>query len=224
MAVAATRYWTAVGGVVVFFLLLYFVLDAMDIALLHAPETWVGRGGTVGAVTGVALLVADVVLPVPASIVMVANGTMFGFLVGAFLSIVGRSGAFLFGYWLGARALPLARRYIPESDMASARALLDRSSTFAILLTRPVPILSETMAIVAGVSSLPLLRSLLLAIVGSLPEALLFAAAGAYAARFDTTVLVFAALLLISAAFWVRSRRRAKIPVTTSESAAQRES
>lgn len=48
--------------------------------------------GAVAAAVGVGLLVADVVLPVPSSVVMVAHGALFGVGLGAALSMLGRIG------------------------------------------------------------------------------------------------------------------------------------
>ena len=225
MTRAINRYWAAVAGLSVFFLLLFFVFDALNVPLLQDPQQWLGEAGIVGALLGMGLLIADVVLPVPSSIVMVANGTMFGLLGGALLSLAGRAGAFLFGYYLGAKSQGFARRHIPESQMNAAHALIETRGALAIILTRPVPILSETMSIVAGLASLPLGKSLFLAILGSVPEALLLAATGAYAATLDNTFLVFGALLLVTGLYWAASRRRkadvaATVPARNSASAA----
>jgi len=53
----------------------------------------------------------------------------------------------------------------------------------AILVTRPVPLLAETTAIVVGSSPLGWGRMALAALAGSFPGALLYALTGAVAAR-----------------------------------------
>ena len=52
---------------------------------------------------GVGLLVSDVALPVPSSVVMVAQGAVFGLVVGALLALLGGVGATMTAYLLGRR-------------------------------------------------------------------------------------------------------------------------
>ena len=84
-------------------LLLFGLVEALGIPLLTNPTASLTRLGALAAPLGVALLVADVVLPVPSSLVMVARGAPFGVAVGALLSLVGSLGAGLFGFGLGRR-------------------------------------------------------------------------------------------------------------------------
>jgi len=60
-----------------FFLLLFFVVEALGVQLLTDPTPWMRHGGVLAAVLGVSLLIADVLLPVPSSLVMVAHGALF---------------------------------------------------------------------------------------------------------------------------------------------------
>jgi hypothetical protein len=60
------------GGMLAFFLGLFFLVEGLGIPLLVEPTPWLNRGGVPAAALGVGLLVADVLLPVPSSLVMVA--------------------------------------------------------------------------------------------------------------------------------------------------------
>jgi hypothetical protein len=65
------------GGMLAFFLCLFFVVEALGIPLLVDPTPWLKHGGVLAAVLGVGLLIADVLLlPVPSSLVMVAHGAL----------------------------------------------------------------------------------------------------------------------------------------------------
>src|SRR5436190_208419 len=61
--------------------------------------------GPLAAITGVALLIADVFLPIPSSLVMIAHGALFGTAIGALLSPTGSVASALVGFALG-RATP----------------------------------------------------------------------------------------------------------------------
>src|SRR5215210_9077073 len=97
------RYLLVMGGMLAFFLGLFFLVEALGIPLLVDPTPWLNRGGVLAASLGVGLLIADVLLPVPSSLVMVAHGALFGVLVGTLLSLLGSMGAAMFGFWLGRR-------------------------------------------------------------------------------------------------------------------------
>ena len=79
------RYLVVIAAVFVVFLLLFIAVEALGIPLLIDPTPWMRRGGVLAAALGVSLLVADVLLPVPSSLVMVAHGALFGVLIGTLL-------------------------------------------------------------------------------------------------------------------------------------------
>ncbi len=207
---ATKRYWLAITLISSVFLVLYLIVEGLKIPVLSDPSPFLNAPGIITALGGIIILILDVLLPVPSSFIMVANGALFGIFLGTLLSLVGRTSAFFFGYYLGTKALPYAKRFISEKEMAKANSLLEKWGVLAIVLTRPLPILSETMAVTAGFSSIPLKRSLVAASLGSLPEAFLFAATGAVAASLNNIVLIFLATLLLAAVFYLFSRARRK--------------
>ena len=84
-------------------LLLFAVVEAAGVPLLTDPLPTLRAAGALAAVLGVALLVADVAVPVPASLVMLAHGALFGLLPGAALSLLGGVGATAVGFAVGRR-------------------------------------------------------------------------------------------------------------------------
>jgi uncharacterized membrane protein YdjX (TVP38/TMEM64 family) len=87
-----------------------------------------------------------------------------------------------------------------------ANYLLKRWGMLAIIVTRPVPLLAETIAIMAGTSSMGWGNVALAALLGSLPPALLYALTGASVAKFQNTALVFVFVLLVAGFFWIFGR------------------
>jgi uncharacterized membrane protein YdjX (TVP38/TMEM64 family) len=195
------------GGMLAVFLILFFLVEALGISLLVDPTPWLKQGGFWAAALGVALLIADVLLPVPSSLVMVAHGALFGVVVGTLLSLLGSTGAAVFGFWIGRRGGKLLERLVTAEERARANRLLERWGTLAIVVTRPIPLLAETVAIMAGASPLGWGRTTLAAFAGSLPPALLYALTGASAGRFQNTALMFVFVLLITGIFWIVGRQ-----------------
>ena len=191
---------------VVFFLMLFFLVEALGVPLLADPTPWMKHGGVVAASIGVSLLIADVLLPVPSSLVMVTHGALFGVVTGTFLSLLGSVGAALFGFAVGRRGGPLLTRLVTPEERARADRMLARWGSLAVVVTRPIPLLAETVAIMAGTSPLGWGRMALAALIGSLAPALLYALTGAAVANFQSMSLMFGVVLMVTGLFWLAGR------------------
>lgn len=214
------RYAGIAASVLTFFLLLYVLVEALDVGALTDPSAALNRPGVGSAAVGVGLLVADAVLPVPSSLVMLAHGALFGVLVGALLSIVGRLGSALAGFWIGRKGGRYMARLVSDDERERANALLARWGALAVLITRPVPLLAETVTVLAGASRMRWATLALAATLGSLPEAVLYAVAGSVAARFHNAALVFLAMVVVASAFWlVLSRAGARLEADVARNA-----
>ncbi|HVR96787.1 MAG TPA: VTT domain-containing protein [Thermoanaerobaculia bacterium] len=201
------RFWLLTGMMMAVFLALFGLAEALHVPLLTDPSPWLSRNHAAAALAGFGLLVGDVVLPVPSSLVMMAHGALFGVAGGTLLSLAGALGAGLFGFAIGRRGGPLYTRLVPEEERRRADALLREWGDLAIVVTRPIPILAETVAILAGASPLGWGRMTAATLAGSLPAALIYALTGAAAARLDNVALIFSLVLLVAGLFWVIGRR-----------------
>jgi uncharacterized membrane protein YdjX (TVP38/TMEM64 family) len=93
------------------------------------------------ALTGGALLAADVMLPIPSSIIGTLLGARVGFAYGFLAAFIGMMAGQTAAYWL---ARLFAWRWRPQLATAEAPALA------VIFVSRPVPVLAEAVALTAG--------------------------------------------------------------------------
>lgn len=201
--VALRQYLLLVGGIVLILGVLFAAVEALGVPLLTDPSPWLDRGGWWAVAVGVGLLLVDVVLPVPSSVVMVANGAILGVVLGTVLSLVGSTGAAMVGFLIGRRGGGLLRRIVSPGEIDRANRLLDRWGLLAIVVTRPIPLLAETMAIIAGTSRLGWRPVLGAVVAGAIPASLLYAVTGALASGFASGAIVFVVVLLMAGLFWV---------------------
>ena len=183
--------------------------EAFDVTLLVDPGETIATGG-LAAWIGVGLLVADIVLPVPSSVVMLAHGALFGVVPGAALSILGRTGNAMVGIWIGRGAgNVLGRRALGRSGSESGREaeLVARWGLTAVVLTRPIPVLAESTLIAAAAMGLSPFAVVAAAVVGTLPEAVVYAVAGDMAASFASGAIVFLAVLALATVAWLATSR-----------------
>ncbi|MBW3630881.1 MAG: VTT domain-containing protein [Gemmatimonadetes bacterium] len=204
------KYWKVAGALFGLLLALFFLFEALEIPIFTDPSGIIGRGGTTAALVGVGLLVVDVFLPVPSSFVMVAHGALFGVWVGTLLSMFGQMGAALLGSAVGRAGGPLMERMVSPEEKVRADRFVRRWGALAIVVSRPIPLFAETVAILAGVSRVSWLRVALAAAAGSLPPALLYALTGAVADSFQSAALMFGFVILMTGLTWMIGTRLGK--------------
>lgn len=200
-------YWKVAGVLLGALLAMFLLFESLEIPLLTDPSGIIGEGGIPAAALGVGLLIVDVFLPVPSSFVMVAHGALFGVWFGTLLSMFGQMGAALLGFAIGRAGGPLMQRMVSPEEKARADRFVTRWGALAIVISRPIPLFAETVAILSGASPLKWYRVALAAGAGSLPPALLYAMTGAIADDFSSAALMFAFVLGITALFWFLGRR-----------------
>ncbi len=197
-----------VGGA----LLVFGLVESAALPLLTDPLPAMRSAGVATALLGVGLLTADVVLPVPSSVVMVAHGALFGLVPGAALSLLGGVSAALVGFALGRRGRAAVERVTTPAQRARADRLLTRWGPWAVVATRAVPVLAETVAVLAGTSSMRWSVLIGAGAAGSAVPALLYAAAGAGADTAASTVLALVLALALSGLVATIGRLRRSSP------------
>jgi len=174
--------------IIVPFLLFGSQIDEWFGALLAS-----GASPLVFAPVIVGLLVLDVVLPIPSSIVNTAAGSLLGFVGGAVACWAGMCASCAFGYWIGMTGgVRAARRFVGEIELNKAVNLAQSLGTEAIVLSRAVPVLAEASVIAAGVVRVPFARFFLVTGLANLGIACAYAAIGAYAISVHSFLLAFA--------------------------------
>lgn len=183
-------------------LLMFIFAEGLGIPFLTEDNYPQQEANPVSGVINTGLLLVDVVLPVPSSVVMIVNGALFGLVGGALLSLVGSLGGSALGYLLGRGNQPLVARFVGEADLARARKFMARWGVLALVASRPVPILAETVSIVAGTAGIGLRTTVLAAALGLTPIVILYAYVGATASTLESGLLAFGMVMLTASLTW----------------------
>ena len=197
----AKMYWRFIGITFFTFLLLFIVAEALGVEFLKSPEQMGEWTLPVAATVGVLLLVADILLPVPSSMVMVAHGSLFGVVGGSALSIVGSVGAAMIGYWLGSGGKRWLSKWFGAEDFAVGNRFFAQWGVFSVIVSRPIPLINETISIAAGAGNLGWKKMLLGALLGTLPTAIAYAWAGTHLGAQDVGIYAFLAVIGVSGLF-----------------------
>jgi uncharacterized membrane protein YdjX (TVP38/TMEM64 family) len=130
---------------------------------------------------GIALIWADLVLPIPQTAVIAALGIIYGTLLGGLLGSLGLITGGLLGYGLMlTSARRLVQRFVGPRSLHKMESLFDRGGAWAIVLTRSLPYsVPEAMVFLAGLAGMPMRKFIAALTIGSVPTAFAFAAIGA---------------------------------------------
>jgi uncharacterized membrane protein YdjX (TVP38/TMEM64 family) len=159
---------------------------------------------------GWGLIVADLVLPVPATVIMAYFGMTWGVLLGG---LAGATGSLLAGW----AAYTLSRLLGPRAANALAGAegihrlqhFFDRYGLFAVAVSRSLPLLPEAISCLAGLSRMNFARYTLACTAGALPVATISAFIGQVGRANDEPLWafvlsgIFPVLLILPVSWWL---------------------
>ncbi|MFM9011733.1 MAG: VTT domain-containing protein [Planctomycetota bacterium] len=167
------------------------------------------------AVAEVGILAADILLPVPSSLVTTLGGASLGVVTGTVCGWLGMTLGSLAGWLLGRGC---ARRGVAALDADARATLASRERQFGplvVVLTRPLPILAEAAALLAGAAAMPLTSFLAASASANLAIALAWSLAGSLGHGADSlqwvTVAAVAAPALVATLVAMRGRSSGRI-------------
>jgi 3-dehydroquinate synthase len=156
-----------------------------------------------GALTviAIALLAADSVAPVPATLVIMYVAAKAGWVAGIIAGTVGMSAGVLAAAWLGRVAVGrIAPKFFPDAELARLRDSLQRRLTLTLACLRSVPVLAETSIILAAAMGIPTGRIFRVTVLPNFLVATIYSVAADDS--FATAAITFLATLVASYAVW----------------------
>ncbi len=150
-----------------------------EIFSLAGSVQWLRSAGPWGWAAGVLLLMGDLVLPIPSTVVISALGFIYGIFLGGIIASTGLIAAGVAGYGVGFLCgEKLARRWLGEHDFNRGQALFAQGGGWLIAVSRAIPILPEVISCTAGLVRMPFSKFLTALACGCLPMGFVFAAIG----------------------------------------------
>ena len=205
LVLRASVLFGALAGVL---LIAMVVVEAFGPRFINDPSTWLAEATLLIAALSVLLLAVDVVLPVPSTVVLVANGTIFGFAVGSVVSTLGLTASALLGYALGRRGASVTERFVGPATMHWLTTRVERHGLWAIGAARAVPLASELSALAAGASAMRRAPFVAAAIVGASAASIPLALLGAGSLDGGTTAVIAITAVAAGGALWLGGRVR----------------
>ncbi len=178
---------------------------------------WMRQYGNWAWAVGIGLLIADLFLPIPGTVIMAGLGFIYGPILGG---LVGSLGSFLsgsFAYILCRQVGEKAARWIlGPKDFDRGQHIFKHNGGWIVAISRWLPVFPEVVACMAGLSRMPIHLFLIALACGSLPLGFTFAYIGSAGIENPTLALGLSAglpvLLWLFAQYWLRRLASAKYP------------
>ena len=202
------RFIAVFVGLSVIFLIPFLIWgDLFDAALTREGSiSWMESFGPLGWLAGIGLLVLDLVIPIPSTIIMSALGYLYGAVPGGLLATLGSCLSGLLGYFLcrcfGIRA---AARLVGEEPLGEMETTFRQMGGWLVVLSRWLPLFPEVVACMAGLARMPFPVFLVALVCGSLPLGFVFALIGSLGVSSPFSALALSAVL--PPLLWLAARR-----------------
>ncbi len=152
--------------------------------------------GKLGWLAAIALLISDLVLPIPTGAVLGALGILYGPLLGGVVGSLGSFLAGMLGYLLCRRyGRPMAVRLAGNSTMQRGEVLFRERGGWMVVLSRWLPVLPEVVACLAGLARMRASHFCSALACGVIPVAFTFAMLGHKGSETPAKTLILCAVL-----------------------------
>ncbi|MDN5309803.1 MAG: hypothetical protein PWP14_1197 [Methanolobus sp.] len=170
------------------FLFLFIVFEISGLITLEKISYLVMRSGAFAAAIILFFLVIDLVLPMPSTVLMTFSGAFYGFSIGILINITGSLLASLAGFSI-TRKVGGTRLLIDTTEKQSMDAWFVKWGEGILVLSKMVPIASETMACFAGLTSISGRKFITLSLLGIIPVSVYYAYVGSTSQNFSEWLL-----------------------------------
>lgn len=173
---------------------------------LEGARAWMAQFGAGAGLAGVGLLIADILLPIPGTVVMSALGLAYGPLIGGLYAGFGSMLSGLIAYalcrWLGR---PAALRITGAEGLRQRESFFRDGGAWVVVSSRWLPVLPEAVACLAGLVRMPFRTFVVALACGSLPMGFAFAAIGAFGQ--ENPAWAIALSIIVPLLLWLIARR-----------------
>lgn len=168
-------------GIIIFFSLTYFLFDLLfNISHLVESNVKALSDNWISALIIMGLLIADIIIPVPASIVMIVSGILFGGFLGGIIALAGSLLGALINFQLSRKlGREKIAKWLGDKEYNRLSVAMDKYSGFVVILTRMVPLAMESISTLSGISEIKFKKFFLLNLIGFLPIIFLYSYTGA---------------------------------------------
>ncbi len=168
--------------------------DLMQMFTLEGSMGWLRNYGPWAWLMSILLLITDLLLPLPATIIMAATGFLYGPVIGSLISIAGSFGSGSLAYWV-CRSFGegTTKKILGEKEFEKGRGIAERAGGWIVVLSRWLPVLPEVVACMAGLTRMNAIKFHVALLCGTIPMAVVYSIIGAQGNADPTIAIILSA-------------------------------
>lgn len=193
-------------GLFSFLTITFLITQYLELSILKDPTETLSQGGFLSAIISMALLAADMFLPTPSTIIMIANGYIFGLSTGLFISFIGMMIGNLIGFGVGKYGGQWLENFFPTEKRTSTANFMEKWGVLAIIISRPIPVLAESVMLLAGTTKMSFFKIFWSTTLGIFPVVVIYTLVGVYAVEWQENLLIFSFVSFFAVMVFVISK------------------
>jgi uncharacterized membrane protein YdjX (TVP38/TMEM64 family) len=172
-------------------------------------EQWIGlylnaqRSKWNYAIFSSLFLTADIILPIPSSLIMILNGKILGAILGSLISFVSGLTSSMIGFYMGCRSMPFVNRFFNVRERNAGNMFFEKYGNLAIVMSKSLPVISESLSVVAGTTSVSFRSFFLYSAAGHLTVSLAYGVIGSYAFSLDSKLVSGLVIFAVPVIGWL---------------------
>ena len=140
---------------------------------------WLRHYGGWAWLAGIALLMSDLLLPLPATIIMAAIGYIYGPLAGGWINVSGSFLSGVTGYWIcRLSGEKVAVKLLGIKDFERGKKIARKTGGWIVVLSRWLPVFPEVISCMAGLTHMRAVHFHVALLCGSIPLGFVYAYIG----------------------------------------------
>ena len=192
-------------GVFIFFLITYIFFDLL-FNVSSRSELYIKSlpANLNTALIIILLLIADILLPIPASIVMVVSGMLFGGFLGGLIALIGSLAGSTINFQIS-RILGRVKiqKWMKDREYNNLSMVMHKYGAYIVILTRMIPLAMESVSLIAGISNTKLKKFIVLNVIGFLPIIFFYSYTGAFYKEQPQSIFIILAIgFFVPLIFW----------------------
>ncbi|TGC09092.1 TVP38/TMEM64 family protein [Methanolobus halotolerans] len=181
--------WRHIPVILAFiFLFLFILFEVSGLITLERINSLVRESGSFAAVLIILFLIIDLILPMPSTVLMTFSGAFYGTFMGTLINITGSLLASLAGFVI-TRKLGKRWSFLDNQEKQSMNEWFRKWGEGILILSKMIPIASETMACFAGLTRISLSHFIILSLIGIIPVSVYYAYFGSISESFSEWLL-----------------------------------
>jgi len=206
------NYWKLIP-IIIFtvFLIIYIIFELTGILTLSQVKEILQQSQPYTALIIIGLLIIDLILPIPSSVVMTFSGSIYEFMGGAILGTIGSITGSTIGFIIfRKKGFKIIKKFINQNEQKSMNKWFNSYGEGIIILSRMVPMLAETMSCFAGLTKISFKRFLLFITIGTIPVSLYYSYFGSQLKTVSEWPIPLAAGVIIPGVIWIILKNKMK--------------